>query len=172
MLNFFGIKEVISIPKQMFSDSFYCLDDGYLKKSCHVSNFKELATKKLRQDLNNLTENVFDQKNSQLCVPCSVSKLLRFAIEEDLDYKDENQYYTFEKILLNLTLIVYPRSLAGFNLNPNEVEKEFQMNRIDLLLYRLCQKTYLMESGWEIIRRIGPAGIYQPKKSTCEVRRG
>jgi hypothetical protein len=167
VLNFFEIKETISIP--WFYKSFYCLDDaiGNLTKSCDVSKFKEMVTKALGQNLNNLTKNVIDQKNSKLCVPLSVSILLRHAIENDLDFDDKNGNYTTEKILANLTLIVYPRSMAGFSLNPNKDETGFQVNRIDLLLNRLCQKTYLMESGWEIIRRIGPAGPDQPTKSTC-----
>jgi hypothetical protein len=131
---------------------------------------KEMLTKELAH-LNNLTKNVIDQKNSNLCVPLSVSTLLRHAIKEDLHFEDKNGYYTTEKIFANLTLIVYPRSLAGFNLNPKEDETKFQTNIIDLLLDRLCTKTYLMESGWEIIRR-SSAEVNQPKKSTCKFEEG
>jgi hypothetical protein len=88
-------------------------------------------------------------------------------MKNDLDFGDEDGFYSAEAILANLTLIVYPRSMAGLNLNPNEEETEFQsFNQVELLLNRLCKKTYLMETGWDIIWKLG---LYdQPKKSTCK----
>ena len=128
--------------------------------------------------MQNLTENVFNQKSSQLCAPISVTTLLRHAIKNDLAYKDEDGDYTFEKILATLTMIVFPRSLAGLNLNPNNKEKENQENEIEILLKRLCKETYLMRSGWQIIR-----GVFKdredkswakkrPVKSSCHFHTG
>jgi hypothetical protein len=110
------ITSIIKIP----SSSIFCLDDRNLTKSCHVSSLKQNATKCVNQDLQNLTKNVFDQKMSNLCVPISVTTLLRFAIKNDLGYEDENGNYSSEKILSTLTLIIYPRSMAGLNLNPKK----------------------------------------------------
>jgi len=115
-----------------------------------------------------VTKNVLDQKSSNLCVPISVATLLRFAIKNDLGFDDKNDFYSAEKILSILILIVYPRSMAGLNLNPNQEETEFQLNEIELLLERLCQKTYLMETGWQIIRKIDKDKEDQPKKSNCK----
>jgi hypothetical protein len=66
-------------------------------------------------------------------------------------------------------MIVYPRSLAGLNLNPKKEETEFQTNDVETLLQRICKKTYLMESGWEIIRKHGYDELAQ---STCEFKNG
>ena len=146
-----------------------------LINTCRASYLPEKVAKKRGQDLHNLTRNLINQKDSQLCVPISVSILLKTAIEKDLEFKDINGYYTTEKILANLTLIVYPRSLAELNYNPNKNETNYQSishTELKLLLERLCKKTYLMDSGWEIIRQIGPAGVNQPKKSTCRFDKG
>jgi len=86
-------------------------------------------------------------------------------MKNDLAFIDERNAYTFEKILTILTMIVYPRSLAGLNLNPKNEEKDFQMNDIETLLERICKKTYLRESGWEIVRK---QGYLKPAESTCE----
>ena len=119
----------------------------------------------------NLTKNIVDQKSSNLCVPISVTILLRQAIKNDLAFEDKLGFYTFEKILATLTMIVFPRSLAGLNLNPSKEEQNKQTNEIDILLERLCQKTYLMESGWEIIRKMG-GEKYSPVESTCHFHPG
>jgi len=166
------ITSIISIPS---SSSHFCLDDANLTKSCQVSSLKQNATKCVNQDLENVTKNVLDQKISNLCVPISVATLLRFAIKNDLGFEekdDEYDHYSAEKILSMLILIVYPRSMAGLNLNPKKKETEFQLNEIDLLLERLCKKTYLMETGWQIIRKIVSEEEYQPKKSTCKFEKG
>ena len=115
---------------------------------------------------------MLDQKSSNLCVPISVATLLRFATKNDLGFKDEYDHYSAEKILATLTLIVYPRSMAGLNLNPKEEETEFQFNEIELLLERLCKETYLMQPGWEIIREIGHDEESRPKKSICKFEKG
>ena len=138
-----------------------------MTKSVQVSSLKQNATKCVNQDFDNLTKNVLDQKSSNLCVPISVAILLRFAIKNDLGFVDKRDQYTTESILSTLILIVYPRSMAGLNLNPNKEETEFQLNQIELLLERLCKKTYLMETGWEIIRQLYHVEKDQPKKSTC-----
>ncbi|CBY22417.1 unnamed protein product [Oikopleura dioica] len=158
------ITSIISIPS---SSSQFCLDDPNLTKSVQVSSLKQNATKCVNQDLENVTKNVLDQKSSNLCVPISIATLLRFAIKNDLGFENKNDYYSAEKILSTLILIVYPRSMAGLNLNPNKKETEFQLNEIELLLERLCKKTYFMETGWNIIRKIHYKEERQPRKSTC-----
>ena len=164
--------EITSIIKIPSSSSIFCLDDPNLTKSLNVSCLKPTATRCVNQDLQNVTQNVLDQKSSDLCVPISVATLLRFAIKNDLDFQDGDGDYSAEAILATLTLIIFPRSMAGLNLNPNEKEKEFQTNEIELLLERLCEKTYLMETGWQIIRQLYYYEDSQPKKSTCKFEKG
>ncbi|CBY33385.1 unnamed protein product [Oikopleura dioica] len=166
--NFEIIREITSIISIPSSSLHFCLDDPNLTKSVKVSSLKQNATKCVNQNLENVTKNVLDQKSSNLCVPISVATLLRFAIKNDLGFKDKNNFYSAEKILSTLTLIVYPRSMAGLNLNPNKKETEFQLNVIELLLERLCKNTYLMETGWQIIRQLDRKEENQPKKSTCK----
>ena len=93
-------------------------------------------------------------------------------MKNDLRFQDEFGAYSSEAILANLTLIIFPRSMAGLNLNPNEEETEFQTNEIELLLKRVCEKTYLMETGWQIIRQLDSEEEDRPKKSTCKVEKG
>jgi len=90
-------------------------------------------------------------------------------MKNDLAFDDEDDDYTFEKILTTLTMIVYPRSFAGLNMNPKKEENNFQTNDVETLLERICKKTYLKESGWEIIRTISWP---EPVKSTCEFEKG
>ena len=126
-------------------------------------------TKCVNADMKNLTKNILNQKTSNLCVPISVTTLLRYAMKEDLHFVDNLNQYTCEQILTTLTMIVYPRSLAGLNLNPNKEESKSQENDIETLLKRICQKTYLKESGWELVRT---QGFYKPAESTCEFKQG
>ena len=94
-------------------------------------------------------------------------------MKNDLDWDDDvYEFYSTEKILATIAVIIYPRSMAGLNLNPNENETDFQSNQIETLLKRLCKKTYLMKAGWEIIRQLGPRRIYQPVKSICRFEKG
>jgi len=63
--------------------------------------------------------------------------------------------------------------MAGLNLNPSQEESEFQkFHEIESLLERLCKNTYLMETGWEIIRQLDQDEKDQPKKSTCKFEKG
>ncbi|CBY19293.1 unnamed protein product [Oikopleura dioica] len=156
-----NITKIISLPN--ISNSF-CLDDPNLTKSCQMSNLKQRMTKCVNLDIKNLTKNILDQKWSNLCVPISVTTLLRFAMQTDLAFDDK--YYTFDKILTILTMIVYPRSLAGLNLNPKKEETYFQTNDVETLLERICKKTYFKESGWEFIRDQGRN--LKPAESTCD----
>jgi len=134
-----------------------------------MSNLKQQMTKCVNFDIKNLTKNIFDQKLSNLCVPISVTTLLRFSIKNDLAFVDKDDEYTFEKILTSLTMIVYPRSLAGLNLNPKKEENDFQtFSDVETILERICKKTYLKESGWEIIRK---QGLSEPEKSTCAYKK-
>ena len=87
-----------------------------------------------------------------------------------LGFEDKKGFYSAELILANLTLIIFPRSMAGLNLNPKKEETEFQTNEIELLLKRVCEKTYFMESGWEIIRQINFS--FKPEESTCKFEQG
>ena len=116
---------------------------------------------------------MLDQKSSNLCVPISIATLLRFSIKYDLGFEDEYDHYSAELILSTLILIVYPRSMAGLNLNPSQEESEFQkFHEIESLLERLCKNTYLMETGWQIIRQLDRKEENQPKKSTCKFEQG
>ncbi|CBY13853.1 unnamed protein product [Oikopleura dioica] len=157
-----NIKKIISIKNASGS---FVLDDPNLTKSCQMSNLKQKMTKCVNLTMQNLTKNILDQKSSNLCVPISVTTLLRFAMKNDLSFVDKNDQNTFDKILTILTMIVYPRSLAGLNLNPKKEESQFQTNDVETLLKRICKKTYLKESGWEIIRT---QKLYEPDESTCE----
>ena len=147
-----NLSGIISLKNDSFN---FSLDDPNLTKSCGMANLKRRLTRVVNNDFENLTKNVLDQKDTNLCVPISVSVLLRWAIENDLKVGnwEMEKYLTFEQIFTTLTMIIYPRSLAGLNLNPKKEEKEFQTNEIELLLRRLKFETYLNKSGWEIIRR-------------------
>ena len=120
-----------------------------------MANLKQKLTRQINFDFENVTKNVLNQKESNLCVPISVSVLLRWAIKNDLRVEDRKmeKYFTLEKIFTILTMVIYPRSFACFNFNPKKEEKEFQTNEIELLLRRMKFKTYLNQSGWEIIKQ-------------------
>jgi hypothetical protein len=59
--------------------------------------------------------------------------------------------------------------LAGLNLNPKKEETDFQTNDVETLLERICEKTYLMDSGWEILRT---QAYQKPAESTCQFENG
>ena len=162
-----NISKIISLPN---ASDLFCLDSN-LTKSLIMSNLKHQMTKCVNAEMQNLTKNVLDQKWSNLCVPISVTALLQFAIQNDLAFDDKYNDYTFEQILTTLTMIVYPRSLVGLNLNPKKEEKEIQENDVETLLQRICEKTFLMESGWEIVRNQS-IDLYKPADSTCEFESG
>ena len=46
-------------------------------------------------------------------------------MKNDIGFDDKGDFYSAEKILSTLILIVYPRSMAGLNLNPKQKETEF-----------------------------------------------
>ena len=160
-----NIKKIISLPN---ASVLFCLDEN-LTKSYQMSSWKQQMTKCVNADIKNLTKNIVDQKWSNLCVPISVTMLLRYAMKKDLAFVDNDNNYSFEKILTLLTMIVYPRSLAGLNLNPKEEESHSQKNDIETLLERICEETYSNESGWAIIRR---QRIPIPAESTCKFKKG
>jgi len=93
-------------------------------------------------------------------------------MKNDLSFVDPHSHNIFEKILTILTMIIYPRSLAGLNLNPKKAESKFQANDVESLLERICQKTYLKESGWEIIGKNIFHIRNNPGKSTFEFEKG
>lgn len=166
------IEEIDKIISLDDAPNLFVLDDPNLTKSWKMSNLKRNATKCIELEMQNLTKNVFDQKSSELCVPISLTTLLRYAIKTDLGFKEIDVSHTFERILSSLIMIVYPRSMAGLNLNPTEREEDFQITEIEILLKRLCQKTYLMDTGWEIIRHLGGPNNDKPVKSICSFNSG
>ena len=161
-----NITKIISLPNA----GDFCIDDENLTKSYQMSNIRQQMTKCVKADMQNLTKNILNQNWSMLCVPISVATLLRFAMKNDLSFADKYNEYTIERILITLTMIVYPRSLAGLNLNPKKEEQKFQMNDIETMLKRICCKTYLKESGWDIIK--GTKCRDTPKDSFCNYEQG
>ena len=141
------------------------LDDENLTKSCGMAELKQRLTRIVNCDFDFLTQNVLNQKDSNLCVPISVTVLLRWAIKNDLKVDDNEMefFFTVEKILTKLTMMIYPRSLAGMNLNPRNKEKQFQHNKIELLLRRIKNETYIKKSGWDMIQ-----GSKFSRKVECE----
>ena len=109
----------------------------------------------MNQDFKNLTQNIVDQKETNLCVPISVSTLIRWALKNDLGIDDNTMKICFsmETVLTTITMIVYPRSLAGLTLNPKKEEQSFQHTEIETLLKRLKFKTYFHPTGWDMIDR-------------------
>jgi hypothetical protein len=158
------IEQLTSTITLKNASSNFNLDDENLTKSCGMVELKQRMTRFVNYDFDFLTKNVLNQKDSNLCAPISVSVLLRWAIKNDLKVHDDKmeEYFTVEKILTKITMIIYPRSLAGMNLNPINIEKEFQHNKIELLLKRIKNETYLNDSGWDIIRdhRFGAEGSF------------
>ena len=134
-----------------------------------MSYYKTKMTPVVIPKMDNLPLFVLNQKTSNLCVPLSLTTLLFSTIEKDLHFVDKAKQYTLERIFITLTMIVYPQSLAGMNLNPNEEEKKYQKNDIITLLDRVCKKTFFNESGWEIIRK---QGFPCPPESICHFKIG
>ena len=163
------VKRIITIES---IDRFYCLDDDNLSRSCQVSFLKEEISKCVYSGMVNLSKNILNQKYSHLCVPICVTTLIRHSLRNDLQFEDRQKTHTPEKILATLNYVVYPRSMAGLNLNPSEKENGYQMNAIVNLLERVCAKTYIMESGWEIIRRLGQTNLTRPDLSYCTYQTG
>ena len=163
------VSEIISIKNV---NSLVCLYDRNLTKSKNMAILKEKLIKRKNSDFRNLTKNVLNQKESNLCVPISVSALLRWTIKNDLKIKDRemNEYFTLERIFKTLTMIIYPRSFAGFNLNPKKEEQKFQETEIELLLRRLKYKTYLNRRGWELLNYC--LNYTSPEKSRFDFKKG
>ena len=89
------IKKVISLQNVPGS---FSIDDPNLTKSVNMSSWKQQMTKCINADMKNLTKNILNQKWSNLCVPISVTALLRFAIKNDLNFDDQYDFYSFEKM--------------------------------------------------------------------------
>jgi len=152
------ITEVISVNNS--EDN--ALDD-FTTKSRSMAFLRSVFIRKNNTAFKNTTKNVVDQKYSNLCVPISVSILLRTALEKQLNIKPDQleENYTLENILSVMTMIVFPKSLAGMNYNPKKGEEDTQYTKVHKLLERLKFETYLGKRGWEIISRIGSAqGIF------------
>ena len=129
---------------------------------------KQMMSRSRNIAFHNLSKNVLNQQFSNLCVPIAVTTLIKYSLAHDLNFHDQQNEYSFTRILTSLIMIVYPRSLAGLNLNPKEEETDFQRNDIESLLRRLTKSTYLSPSGWDIIRNINSYNaihkIERPKK--------
>ena len=160
-----GTTRIVSLQS---ASADLCLDDPNLSKSVAMACLKHMLTRSRKIAFHNLSKNVLNQKFSNLCVPIAVTTLIRYSLAHDLKFHDERNEYTFDRILTSLTMVVYPRSLAGLNLNPKEEETDFQKNDIESLLKRLTKNTYLSPSGWDIIRNINSYNaihkIERPKK--------
>ena len=144
-------KCIVSINNALSS---LCLDDENITKSMNMSSLKKLMAKSVAENMTNLTRNVLDQKETDLCVPISVATLIKHAVKTDLGFEDIKNEFTIWKILVVLTMVIYPRSLSGLNLNPVEKEKGFQVTDIELLLGRLSKETVMHSSGWDILRSL------------------
>ena len=125
-----NLSEIISLKN---ASSDFCLDDPNLTKSSSLANLKQTLTRQINFDFKNLTKNVLNQKESNLCVPLSVSVLLRWAIKNDLKSDDweMEEYLTLEKIFTALTM-------GGLNINLQELQnlyiciwKAFSIDRND-----------------------------------------
>ena len=160
------IKKVISLPDKLtFKDE----DGQNLMNSCQIQSIK-LQIKKINDvDMRYLTRKVLDQSWSELCVPISITELIRHAMKHDLSFVDTKNEYSTEEILTTLTMEVFPRSMAGLNRNPKRNETSFQKCDVETLLERLTKKTFLNESGWDIVR---DQGFYKPRRSICEFYKG
>ena len=133
---------------------FYIQDD-FLRVSLTTAKLKQQYTKVVNMNFDNVTQSILWQKDSNLCAPICVTTLLRRAITHDLnmEYPEMQACFSKEKIMTMLTMVIYPRSLAGLNLNPKNEEKENQhFEDIEDLLKRMKYATYLNQSGWDIIR--------------------
>jgi len=155
------------VKNEAIASPNFNLDDENLKKSSAMAELKERMTKIVNLDFQNLTNNVLDEKDSALCVPISVSVLLRWAIKNDLkvDESTMEQYFTVENILSKLTMMIYPRSLSGMNLNLKKEETEFQHNNIELLLKRMKNETFLQKNGLDV-------KIYGEAKASFDFNKG
>jgi len=131
-----------------------------LLKTVGLCKLKHELTKIMNMDMKNLTKNILDQKNTLLCVPIAMATLMKHALEADLGYVDSLGDFSMEKICISLTMTIYPRSLAGLNLNPNIDEIDFQENDIESLLNRMTKRTYLNESGCRYLNNT-------PQESFC-----
>ena len=108
------------------------LTDVNLLKTVGVTELKHQLTKIMNMNMNNLTKNILDQKNTLLCVPIAMATLIKYAMKNDLAFDDKLGDFTMEKICISLTMTVYPRSLAGLNLNPNDDEIKSQDGNISM----------------------------------------
>ena len=100
-----------------------------------------------------------------------MTTLIKYALHNDLNFQDIRGDFTTQKIFVSLTMTVYPRSLAGFNLNPKKQEMLYQMNSIYELLKRMKNKTYLNQCGWVMLRNYTNKN-FRPEKSTCDFEEG
>jgi len=138
--------------------NWFVLDEN-LTKSLQMSQLNRKLRRGLTIGFQNITRNTLDQGESDLCVPVNFTTLLRHAIKEKCSKKEEykilGRAFTSERILYFLTMRIYPRSLAGLNLNPDGREIKYQRFRnFETLLDRMVRPTYAFEAGWDWMRRI------------------
>ena len=150
---------VTAIASYKRADNWFILDRN-LTKSLQMSELNRQLQRGLTISFQNITRNTLDQCESDLCVPVNLTTLLRHAIKEHCSRKNPKfkvmeRAFTAERILYFLTMRIYPRSLAGLNLNPDEGEIDYQrFRRFEDLLERMVRPTYAFEAGWDWMRRI------------------
>ena len=134
--------------------------DASLTKSLQMCQLNRHLKRGREINFHNVTRNTLNQGDSNLCVPVNFTTLLRHAIkehccEEHPEYKIMKRAFTSERILYFLTMRIYPRSLAGLNLNPNDIEIKYQrFHEFEDLLKRMVRPTYAFQAGWDWMRRI------------------
>ena len=122
-----------------------------------MANLKHRLARIVNLDFMTLTAKNIDERQRSLSVAFSVSALLRWAINNDLktsDMKMESKY-SLDKIFIILTMVIYPRSFRGFNLNPRKADGNFQATDVEILLRRLKYPSYLNRSGFDILKESG-----------------
>jgi hypothetical protein len=160
------VTEIISLPEKL---KFEKDVEQKLKKTLQMSSIRFQFKRIEAMDLQDLTKNVPDQKCTELCVPISVAELIRHAMKKYLSFEDREEFTT-EEILITLTMKVFPRSMAGLNRNPNKKEIDFQRNDVVTLLERMSKRTFLNQSGWEMVREQG--SFSPPPKSMFQFKKG
>jgi len=134
--------------------------DANLTKSLQMCQLNGHLKRGRTIGFQNVTRNAINQGDSNLCVPVNFTTLLRHAIkehccEEHPAHKVMGRAFTFERIFYFLTMRIFPRSLAGLNLNPNAAEIRYQRFReFEDLLKRMLRPTYAYQAGWDWMRRV------------------
>ena len=154
-----SVSSIFSLPR---NDASFVLDSN-ITKSIQMSEMKFEFTKFFHEGFQNVTRHVIDQKDSALCVPICVANLLcsailecvktkrlpRYLHEDCFDVEKVKEAFSFKRIFHFITFLIYPRSLAGMNLNPNhdEIQKQYSQ-RIEGILDSLKNGPYAQMPMW------------------------